>query len=113
MQLGLGDCIVHQLPVRSAGTKGRRQNGRLKPGADLKIDVLLPLPDARWIGIGIEIDGPEHNRLSAWKQDVKRFAAAVRHGRAAMLTLALGQEASWAADIVSMWQLLLIAPNTS
>lgn len=106
IQLGLGECIVHQLPVFSAGTKGRGRNGCLKAGADLKVDVLLPLQDARWIGIGIEINGPEHNKLSAWKQDGKRIAAAVQHGRAAMLTLALGDEARWKADIAGMWQLL-------
>lgn len=105
LQLGLSECIVHQLPVFSEGTKGRAKSGKLRSGADLKVDLVLPIRNELWIGIGVELDGPEHNKLSAWKQDSKRVAAAVKHGRAAMLTLVLGEESTWADDLEGMWQL--------
>ena len=101
-ELGQHGCIVHQLPAFSLGTKGRNRQGQYAAGPDCYIDAVIPVPSAkRYVGVGVELDGPEHDKFRALDQDSKRIRSAEVHGRLNVVVARIGNEVHWGSDIAA------------
>lgn len=115
LHLDLADCFVHQLPVYSEGHQGRLRNGQLCTQATLKVDVVLPSKTSRrYRGISLELNGPEHDKARASRQDGRRIFAAREHGQYLTEPLRLGEEEYWLQDITDTWRAahVGVAPET-